>query len=157
MNEIEKVSNPEASNQMERFVRIPVKGLDGQTFFLSAREKAVCDVLLATAGNLSAAAREVSVRYKRPVSRETIKMWLSKRIRVRDYVQKRLSEMVEYSSLTKESYFRTIYEMASTDKKVNRSTVQFWKMVGDIKGFNGDSHSGDVAISIDIRQSNGER
>lgn len=142
-------------NGLERFLRYPVKAGE-LTGFLSAREKLVCDVLLATGGNMAAAAKEAEVRFKRPVSRETIKYWMTRKPVIKAYIQQKMDISVDYNRLTQEEYAVKIQRMAEGDVRVNRSTVAFWKLLGEARGWLKDAReSRDVNVVFDLRQSDG--
>lgn len=140
---------------LERFLRYPIKAGE-TTGFMSAREKLVCDILLATGGNIAAASKEAGLRFKRPVSRETIKYWMTRKPLIKAYIQQKMDVSVEYNRMSAEEYAVKIQKMAEGDVKVNRSTVAFWKLLGEARGWLRDAReSGDTHITFDLRQADG--
>jgi hypothetical protein len=152
---VQPISPVAPKGGLERFLRYPIKAgeLSG---FVSAREKFVCDVLLSTAGNIAVASKETEARFKRPISRETIKYWMTRKPLIQAYLKKVMNISVEYNSFTPEEYKIKIRHLAEGDVKVNRSTVAFWKLVGEAHGWLKDAReSSDTNITIDLRQADG--
>ena len=145
-------------DQQDRYLRHPVRDGGGGVFFLSEREKFICDVLLQTGGNMAAAAKACREKFHRPMDAGTVKRWMLRKHQVKDYIHKRVGELVDYQGMTKEVYFQKIYTLAAGDVKVNRSTPLFWKMIGVMKGFLADGEAGNnMAVQINFTQADGSR
>jgi hypothetical protein len=75
---------------------------------------------------------------------------------IKAYLTQKMDVSVEYNRMTAEEYAVKIQKMAEGDVKVNRSTVAFWKLLGEARGWLKDAREArDVNVTFDLRQSDG--
>lgn len=148
-------------SSVDVFARFPVR-YDYKTdavFHLSAKEKLICDVYLATNGNLHAAIVAVKEKFGRSLNQMRVKEWFEKKAHLKDYLKKRVNEIAAYN-MTKEEYVARTEAMATTDQGNGMTSTKafLWKLVGQAKGFLSEQQAPAVQnnMQINILQGNGE-
>jgi len=127
-------------------------------FHLSAKEKLICDVYLQTHGNLHAAIVAVKEKFGRTLNQMRVKEWFDRKPHLKEYLNKRISEMAEYN-MTKEEYVARTLDMATSEGYNMNSTKAFlWKLVGQAKGFLAEQQGPVVQnnMQINILQADGQ-
>lgn len=139
------------------FARTMVQSPSGGVIFISEKEKFLCDTYLATGGNINRCAVALREKYRTRTKYDTVKRWLSSKPGIMAYLKDRISRMAEFESLDEVTYTTELLRMAKTDRKVAGSTVEFWRIVGRVKGF-GEGKTGGITLNqqINFKQANGD-
>lgn len=141
-------SAPAAKQDPFRRYAIPI---DGTHFYLSDRERTVCETFIRTNGNVSECARQVNRRFKRNYGSNTIRRWLDRKRLVLRYLEEQGDKRAQIENFSPDEWRLLGIQVMQGKKAIGPIAAQIWKDWGRMEVHRDSGSGASVQNNIQIR------
>lgn len=107
--------------------------IDGTKFFLSAKERLICEVFVRTNGNVSECARIANKEFRRNHSSSTIRKWIDRRRLITRYMEEMADKKAEIEGFTPDEWKLMGIQALKGKRSMNAIQRQIWADYGKLE------------------------